>query len=373
MESVTPSPDEKVGVFVSPTGHASNPGTRAAPLDCPRAAIALARTGGRSVFLAAGVYTVELSTSVSLYGGYSEDFSELDPEAHPTHIRAPGDRHSTTALTIESGEVVVHGLTLRGGATTHAAAVQICSAARATLVRNVLIGGGRGPTPNAFTYSHGVNVASGDRPRFTLLQNHIHGGSNQYSWAIDGLCEGCVVEGNVLVGGSAATPNSSTSAIRGNGAFTLRNNTIDAGSGATAIGVEWLGNGATLEGNTITTHGDRWNALRLRSGDDVSLSGNTLDGVSDDVFFAFAKKLSRRTWTFHHVENDDFWSYDTLTLERWGWLYFGSDSSTEPTGSGYGGPSQSFHDFLQRGPAVPSTPPEIVEEVKALLRAAGVQ
>lgn len=135
-----PTPDDACGVFVTKAGSASNPGTRAQPLDCPRRAIELAAREGKVVFIATGDYEAELHTTVSLFGGYRGDFSALDPEQWPTRILAPGGRHSTTVVSIDGGTVILAGLTLLGGASKHAAAVRIRESARVTLVRNHLLG-----------------------------------------------------------------------------------------------------------------------------------------------------------------------------------------------------------------------------------------
>ncbi len=369
-----PEPDEKLGVFVSPSGSKSNPGTRAAPLDSPKDAAVLAERNGKVVYVAAGQYQDQVAASVSLYGGYSPDFTELDPARFLTQITGPPGTHSTTAVTLEKGDIVVHGFTLRGGESKHAAAIAIRTAARARVIRNILLGGGRGPSPDGFTYSHGVNIAFSERPVFMLTDNTIHGGWNQYCWGIDGLREGCVVEGNTIVGGASTSPNSATHGIRAGGGFTLRNNSIDAGSGASATGVTVGGDGATIVGNRFTTRRGNWRDCLVIGGEnDLVVSGNTLDGTPDEVCFGFVKKLSRRTWVYNECTGDQ-WSHDAVTLVPWGWLVFSSDSAIEPTGGGYSGPKQSFHDFLTQGPPGSVTLPDaIAAEVRALLLAAGVE
>jgi hypothetical protein len=228
--------------------------------------------------------------------------------------------------------------------------------------------------PNGFTHSQGVRIPFGECPVVYLAGNHIHGGDNQSAWGIDGLREDCVVEHNVIIGGACATPNSHTCGVRGGGGFILRDNNIHAGTGASAAGVTVNGDRAVIVGNTIQTpRGGHGAALLISSGESLRLEGNQLDGVLDDVVFGSARRLTPRTWTFNHVEDGVVWSHDTLTLNPWGWLHYGCDASSEPTGGGYAGCSQTFQAFLTQGPpqAVPDVPSEIVEEIRALLLAAG--
>jgi hypothetical protein len=337
-------------------------------------AIEVARSRGGAVHLAAGEYVAHVHATVALFGGWSEDFSERDPERFITRIIAAGDDHSTVAVTVDSDGVTLDGLHLRGGKSKFATALQAKDGARAFVERCVLEGGGRGPSPDGFTYSFAVNVPFMQRPAIVLRRCRLHGGDNQYAWGIDGASDGLVVEDCEIVGGACATPHSSTMGVRGSGAVVLVRSAIDAGHGADATCVSLAGAGATLDSNRMTTRrGDGWNALRL-PGCAAVLRGNTLDGVLDDVFYGFAAKLSERTWKYNSSTPDDsngLWSFDAVTLVPRGLLYYWGDSAIEPTGAGYGGPVQTFADFLERGPASP-LPDDVASAIRNAIREAGV-
>jgi hypothetical protein len=378
MSFVPPEPDETIGVFVSPGGAASNPGTRAAPLASVAQAAMLAEAEHGVVFVAAGRYREQARTSVSLFGGYSADFAELDPDRFVTEIIASGSTHSTVALRIESGEITVHGFTLRGGESTYSAAVKIETAARPTLIRNKLHGGGRGPTPGTMTFSRGISVSSCAQPVYTLRDNTIHGGSNQDCRGIEWCAAGCVIERNTISGGgNTGEPSAITQAIHANDGFTLVDNTIDAGTGAAwARGVTVTGDRATITGNRFTTPGGVWHdCLAPGAGVDHVIRGNTFDGIPDEECFAWATKLARRTWRFNE-ETGESWAWQDVELVPWGWLEFRSDSAVyQDESNGIGpryGPTQTFGQFLRGGPpAAEKMPAPLVDEIRALLIEAG--
>jgi len=79
-------------VFVSQAGDESNNGVDFdSPLPTLQAGLALGRVLDRDVLVARGIYggPVELLDGVSVYGGYSLDYSERDPALHPVLIEAP--------------------------------------------------------------------------------------------------------------------------------------------------------------------------------------------------------------------------------------------------------------------------------------------
>jgi len=376
MNGDLPDIGDAACVFVSPAGAPGNTGTRASPLDSPGRAAQLASRDGRCVVIAAGEYAEQVRTSVSLYGGFAPDFSANDPARFVTRIHAGGDAHSTSAVEVRDvgpdAVVTVYGLTLRGGPGTHAAALRIDGEAAVTVRSCNLHGGGRGPGPEGFTYSAGIHVGSDARVALVVVGNRIHGGVNQSSCGIEGAGSGARIEGNQIEGGDCATPNSRTYGLRGGGSVTLRGNTIDSGHGAVARSLCLRSGGATIVGNTITSRrGDPSQAIEIRSDDGgLTLSGNTIDGIPDERVFAFAGRLSNRTWRYNEIEGQ-VWSFDAVSLERWGWIRYWSDSSIEPTGGGYGGPSQSFGDFLRNGPAR-DLPPGIAAEIRTRLEDVGV-
>jgi hypothetical protein len=100
------------GVFVSPNGSDSNPGTQDAPLQTVGAAIVAAPAHGGSVYLTQGTYTQDqftLASGVSLYGGYDDTFQNRDPVAHPTVFSG-----GATALLVDGvSDARLDGITIR--------------------------------------------------------------------------------------------------------------------------------------------------------------------------------------------------------------------------------------------------------------------
>lgn len=93
--------------WVAPAGNDANPGTRAQPLATVQAAISAASAANGDVYIQAGTYasaTITLANGVSLYGGYSTNWSR-DAASGTTIIAGGGTRAITgtgvSNLTIE--------------------------------------------------------------------------------------------------------------------------------------------------------------------------------------------------------------------------------------------------------------------------------
>ena len=76
-------------VFVAKDGNDGNPGTLEAPVSTIGKGVTLAQQKGkRDVYVATGVYveSVKLASGVAVYGGYSADFVQHEPETYETAI-----------------------------------------------------------------------------------------------------------------------------------------------------------------------------------------------------------------------------------------------------------------------------------------------
>ncbi|MGC6415828.1 MAG: DUF1565 domain-containing protein [Bradymonadia bacterium] len=111
------------GIFVSPTGDDNADGTRRNPLRTIQVGIERARPRRNHVYVAAGVYaeTITLRTGVSVFGGYSADFSRRDLDGNETALFPPleveGERLGTvTAIDIVEEETRLTGFTIVGHA-----------------------------------------------------------------------------------------------------------------------------------------------------------------------------------------------------------------------------------------------------------------
>jgi len=110
--------DSSIFIFVTPSGNDSGPGTLVFPMRTIPAAIQRARETGKTVLVAWGNYAgpVEMAEGVSLYGGYSPDFSERDTSLYPVVIEningEPG--HPTLICRNISGSTEIGGVTIVG-------------------------------------------------------------------------------------------------------------------------------------------------------------------------------------------------------------------------------------------------------------------
>jgi hypothetical protein len=359
-----PIPSEEVGIFVSPKGAAHNAGTRAAPLASIQAAINKATQEKKVVFISTGEYQEEVVSSVSLFGGYSSDFSSYDPTHFVTHITPAKSSHSTTTITLESGSPILRGLYIHGGKSKHTTAVKLLKTNKALLIENDIHGGGH----LEGDYSHAVQTSWGNPANFSLIRNKLHGGLNQMSWGIDGLGDSCIVSENIIDGGDGRE----TWGIRGGGHFLLEQNTIHSGRGTEkAVCLEiYSGGTPQLNKNRFETQSVLpWNAILVGTEANPSLQDNTINGASDAEIFSFVPKLIAQTWRFN--EDPSIEKFDAVTLTPWGWLSWWGEDWGNLSGGAHGGAVQSFYDFLGRGPAQ-ETPSNIAAEIRALLLAAGV-
>ncbi|MCA9644294.1 MAG: DUF1565 domain-containing protein, partial [Myxococcales bacterium] len=139
------SVDESVGAFVSPQGDDANNGTRSAPVRTLRRGIELAESHQLyAVFVAAGSYSEDVHTSVSLFGGYDPDTWERDALTHVTRLVAPSDG----AVHVDSGsKLALQGFEVQGASVTTATSSSPVRATNATVVvHSVRISGGNNNT-----------------------------------------------------------------------------------------------------------------------------------------------------------------------------------------------------------------------------------
>lgn len=118
------------GVYVSPAGSNSNPGSIAAPLLTLSSGIAMARANGTSsVYLAEGTYaeSVEVSgvmDALRIRGGYTADFTSRDLALHPVVL--DGGPSALRLLDL-GGTVLLEGLEIRSASGTTASEASMTS------------------------------------------------------------------------------------------------------------------------------------------------------------------------------------------------------------------------------------------------------
>ncbi|MCB9595304.1 MAG: hypothetical protein H6719_21475 [Sandaracinaceae bacterium] len=108
--------DTDTFIYVTSTGSDTNPGTLARPMRTPNAALARARAAGKSVLVARGLYRgpVALVAGVSIFGGYSPDFSDRDLELYAVVLEAPSPGLPALTCSNIRTETFVDGFTVLG-------------------------------------------------------------------------------------------------------------------------------------------------------------------------------------------------------------------------------------------------------------------
>jgi len=233
-------------VYVSPTGDDNNDGTKDSPRKTVRGGITRAVAMGftpRAVLVAQGSYAIDssakppaqvvLTEGISLYGGFSADFSQRDPENNITTIQDISTAAASSSLpnrAIEAGSgvttaTVVNGFTIQGGGGQNSSGVFTHDGGSPTLVDNT-INGGRGTD-----FSYGIlNVASSP----SIQNNAIDGEGRRY-----GLCFGIFnitfsspsIRNNTINGGVGEYGDSYGIYNRDSSSPLIQNNTINGGGG----------------------------------------------------------------------------------------------------------------------------------------------
>jgi hypothetical protein len=272
-------------IYVSvSTGSDSNPGcTNTAPKKSIAAAIAAASASAgavTSIEVCKGVYNeipLALQSATSLLGGYScTSWTRTATYGYPTFDGTNGTviqnaAVGTSAVTLYvtgaavTSSTLVDGFTILGATSgvtsTSVVAVHVTGGAAPTLSNNQLTGGSL-TVPNQIG-SIGVNLFQGGNP--TIRNNKINGGSGtvpptssdtghaSVGIQTDGTSTSVQIIDNVINGGSGAalntTADGSCAAVlqgpgtsTGNGpTYTVRGNTITAGTGTSTGGTATLG------------------------------------------------------------------------------------------------------------------------------------
>jgi hypothetical protein len=250
-------------VYVSPSGDDGANGTISAPRKTISAGISQAVTLGYqpgAVFVAAGTYQVDsgavpptnvvLVEGVSLYGGYSADFTQRDPGANTTTIRdisAAAASGNAPNRAIEAGSGVtaatlVDGFTIQGGGGNFSCGI-FAQNGSPTLVNNA-IGGGAGATRSIGVH----NLSSSPSIQNNTIDGGA-GGSNSVGIRNDSLSSPSI-QNNTIGGGAGGTQ--STGVYNVSSSSSIQNNTIDGGAGGTqSIGVRNESSSSSIQNNTI--------------------------------------------------------------------------------------------------------------------------
>lgn len=114
--------DSSEFIFVTPRGNDDDPGTLVFPMRTIPAALARARSEGKTVLVATGTYAgpIDLVAGVDLFGGYGPDFSDRDTDLYPTVIENVSGAGGVPAVRAANIRVAtqVAGFTVRGSDAT---------------------------------------------------------------------------------------------------------------------------------------------------------------------------------------------------------------------------------------------------------------
>jgi hypothetical protein len=304
-------PADDNGVFVAKTGDDANPGTMSEPKLTVQAGVGLAETLGRVVYIAGGTYKEEVTTSVSLFGGYdATDWSRsLDPE--DVLIAPAWSKGEQRAVIVQAtAPVALQTLYLHGGPGGDSTTGVEVDSGDVELVNDRIVGGA--PVPSgAWGSSWGVRALAG---RLVLVENTVYGGYSSGARDVSscGVCSWstapAVFIGNDLDGGEAYAYDEygqgNAGAVSHHGPALLRDNAIEAGTAggnhphctASAMALA-LDDAAVLSGNAITgglvSASDQANATAIYVGKTAELTANDISGgnVSALEGDAYAVKL----------------------------------------------------------------------------------
>jgi hypothetical protein len=264
---------ELTGVFVAKTGHDVNPGTMASPKLTIGAGATLADANGKVVFVAAGEYTEDVETHVSLFGGYESSGWTRDIGANVATINALAD---VAVNCSDSAPKAVQGFTINGRTGGDTSIGLYNTGGSASLANNV-ISGGSGAFISCSVYNLYGTV--------TLVNNTIDGGSATnglgYSYGVANLDGKAMLVNNTIDSGSPTGDYSSSNGVYNCGTTMLANNIIDGGSGNLSYGVYNTWGVATVVDNDINggSGGSYCHGVYIDDGA-ATLANNTVDGGS---------------------------------------------------------------------------------------------
>ncbi len=284
-------------LYVSPLGSDSNSGSSPAlpKLTIP-AAISSATTPA-AIFISSGDYNmnsnlsfiVNLVDKVSLYGGFSQDFSSRNISTYTSKISDVATSVIGSTVTVYSdatitSATIVDGLTIVGSSNTNASVNSyaiFCNVGNPTISNNTIQAGsvssqgaiailinGASPTISGNTISGGISTGNSSFGIFiqnisapSIINNQISGGSAP-AGAAHAIYNGPqantpTISGNTIYGGSGAISYGLNTSHPSD--FNLSNNTIDGGIGTNSYAI-YHGNGGSgnvgsYQNNTLFTSG----------------------------------------------------------------------------------------------------------------------
>jgi Bacterial Ig-like domain len=272
-------------IYVSTPGHGgddANEGTKAHPKATIPAGIEEATNQNYvpgAVLVSGGTYPVNsdpavltqvvLVEAISLYGGYSADFSGRNPSANLTDV------HDMSTATATSGNPN--------------RAIDAAGVTEATVVDGFTIQGAMGD------YSTGILLRNGASP--TIQNNMIHGGSGFPSFGILSFSSSPSIENNTINGGSG---NPSFGIYADTSSPGIVDNTIKGGRGATSYGIYSTTSSADIMNNTIVAGSGNYSVGLYIEISSPNIVNNTISGgngtISYGIFnYASSSRIENNT------------------------------------------------------------------------------
>ena len=350
------------GICVSiTTGSDDNPGTPDAPKKTIDAAIEYLQSNDfiADVLVAAGDYHYDYGTGnpltvaegISLYGGYSTDFSTRDPEVYETRIIDDSDSvdlisNPNRAVYASVGitrDTVIDGFTIQGGGGEYSVGI-FCHHSSPTISDNRIYGGtgsarsygifcqfddsepmirdnreiNGGESSGSTTY--GVYTTDGADPYVT--GNYIHGGNGNNTYGIlNSNGSDSTVVGNNIHGGAA---NLDACGIRNSYASPkIWNNTIFGGSPISmiytpdTIGVGCYGTGTPLIYNNTISSGTGDFGCGLYISNAIGQDDPSTPDIRNNIIFNSSKSSGYCVFEANPngvrpvaIRDNDFWDSD---------------------------------------------------------------
>ncbi|MDY6934299.1 MAG: Ig-like domain-containing protein [Spirochaetota bacterium] len=253
-----------------------------------------------------GAPVVTLIEGVSIYGGYSNDFTERDTDLHKTILEdtsaAGGISNIPNRAVYGDGSIsnatVVDGFTINGGGGNHSSAVFNNNGASPTITNNRINGGvinntsaiinNNGASPiitnniidgGSGNYSFGIRNFNSSSP--VIYYNAlITGGIGNTSHGINNTSSSPEILNNTIEGGDGVGGYSYGIYNQSSSSPTIRNNMIDGGNGSVlAFGIRNLSSSPTIQNNTIYG-GNSTNSFGIENSSLSSpdIQNNTIDG-----------------------------------------------------------------------------------------------
>ena len=297
------------------TGNAANPGTKSAPLGAIQLGIdraqalygsgngAVVRVGGEGSFTySSGTGPViTMKNGISVYGGYSGDFSIRNISTYITTVEDTRTSGGTSGdpnravdcpdTITDSANTVLDGFTIKlGGGISNAG---IFSKGSATIRYNIIRG--KTSTTATITDAFGIYLSAGT----SIMSNNdidpgYGKGGSDFTYGLWDAGTDSLVSYNTIAGGYGNISRGINSSGDGSKTLTIDHNTIDCGGGANPIGIYLDGSSRTkIDYNELT----KVNTVTQMVG--ISESSASADPVSlTNNFFNFSTITANHYYYF---------------------------------------------------------------------------